>query len=218
MSCLKSLFSVLGGGLRPWRRGAAYGCVAVRAKALIATHQFRWAGHVRRMEKDRFLRIVLYSEQKRGKRSQGELKLQFKDSMKRNMKKRRSPTWQMGGNCGWSGQVAWHAEESDVGHWGRAQARILESARTKALCCDQWWVSLFYLQAELQVPSGTVGPHESLSEKALNLIMDSQGRPYILSFQWQRKCHYTFGYTLLNKPVVTDLLNGETITKSGVLT
>lgn len=175
------------------------------------------------MEKDRFLRIVLYSEQKRGKRSQWELKLQFKDSMKRNLKKRRSPTWQMGGNCGWSGQVAWHAEESDVGNWGRAQARILESARPKALCCDQWWVSLFYLQAELQVPSGTVGPHESLSEKALNLIMDSQGRLrwtaiYTIISVTEEMPLYVWIHTLLNKPVVTYLLNGEMITKSGVLT
>lgn len=43
------------------------------------------------MDKDRFPKIVLYSEQKRGKRSQGEQKLQIKDSVKRNMKKEGVP-------------------------------------------------------------------------------------------------------------------------------
>lgn len=65
--------------------------MAVRAKALIATHQLRWVGHVRRMDKDIFLKIVLYSEQKRGMRNQGGQKLQFKDSVKRNMKKEGVP-------------------------------------------------------------------------------------------------------------------------------
>ena len=43
---------------------------AVSAEALIATHQLSWAGHIRRMDKDRFPKIVLYcSELKSGKSS-----------------------------------------------------------------------------------------------------------------------------------------------------
>lgn len=72
-------------------------------------------------------------------------------------------------------------------------------------------------------PERDFGPHESLSEKALNLIMDSQGRLRwkaiytIISVTWEMPL-YVWIQTLLNKPVFTYLLNGETITKSGVLT
>lgn len=57
------------------------------AEVLIATHQLRWAGHIRGMDEDRFPKVVPYSELMSGKRSQGGQKLQLKDTMKRNMKK-----------------------------------------------------------------------------------------------------------------------------------
>ena len=69
---------------------------ALSAEALITTHQLCGAGHVHQKDDGRIPKIVLFSELKSGKRSQGEPKLQFKDMTKRKMKQGGVPhdTWE----------------------------------------------------------------------------------------------------------------------------
>ena len=56
-------------------------------EALVTVAQLRWAGNVQRMANNRLPKAVFYSELRQGKMSHGEQKLQFKDVLKRHMKK-----------------------------------------------------------------------------------------------------------------------------------
>ena len=48
----------------------------------------RWTGHLLRIPTDRFPRQVLYSQLPEGQRSRGRPRLRYKDTIKRNLKKR----------------------------------------------------------------------------------------------------------------------------------
>ena len=55
---------------------------------LLIRKNLRWTGHLLRMPTDRLTRQVLYSQLPDGQRSRGRPRLRYKDTIKRNLKKR----------------------------------------------------------------------------------------------------------------------------------
>jgi len=56
-------------------------------EALLIAAQFRWTGHVIRMNTDRLPKIIFYSELKDGARSRGDQRKRYKDTLKANLKR-----------------------------------------------------------------------------------------------------------------------------------
>ena len=53
---------------------------------MLLTAQYRWVGHVTRMDDTRLLKIIFYSELERGTRSRGGQLKRYKDMLKMNMR------------------------------------------------------------------------------------------------------------------------------------
>ena len=56
-------------------------------EALLIAAQFRWTGHVIRMNNDRLPKIIFYSELKDGARARGGQRKRYKDTLKANLKR-----------------------------------------------------------------------------------------------------------------------------------
>src|SRR6266516_3658026 len=60
-------------------------CRCSSIEAMVISAHLRWVGHVVRMADDRIPKQLLYGELAQGKRSQGEQKKRFKDTLTHNM-------------------------------------------------------------------------------------------------------------------------------------
>ena len=56
-------------------------------KFILIQMNLLWLDHMERIHHERLLRQILYSQLQEGKRNQGRLRLRFKETVKRNMKK-----------------------------------------------------------------------------------------------------------------------------------
>ena len=104
---------------------------------LLKLAQLRWTGHVTRMPDERLPKKILYGELQVGKRSHGDQKKQFKDTLKASLKDFNIPTesWEQiaQDRTKWRGLIKWETGEYEAKRINEAeQKRAQRKARAKA--------------------------------------------------------------------------------------
>ena len=132
---------------------------------LLSQRRLRWLGHVRRMDDGRIPKNLLYGELASGSRSQGRLRLRYKDTCKRDMKCNRNPVVEE--SCTVSGLLA---RRCTIRHKaGRARPYWLpkeEESRPQVYpsrtCSDS--LHLSSVQQRLPLPHRPTQPHEEVQK------------------------------------------------------
>ena len=95
--------------------------------SILCERQFRWLGHVRRMENGRIPKDLLYAELVKGSRSVGRPHLRFKDVCRRTMRICHidTNTWEVDAK----NRAAWRLNVKQGAGRGEAERRVASAAK-----------------------------------------------------------------------------------------